>query len=197
MSATTVRLPSQTQPRRAGSEPPSLARLARVELRKSYDTRAGFWLLLVIALTSVAVVALQMYFSDAPTMTFAEYFTATQMPTSVLLPVLGILLVTSEWSQKTAMGTFVLVPVRSRVLTAKLLAGTVLALLGVTAAGVASAAATLLTPVLTDAGSAWSISGGHLGQVVAVQVVSPLIGEWRPTRPGGHVARARPGDPSP
>ena len=52
----------------------------------SPTTRAGFWLLLVIGLNSVAVVALQMYFSDAPTMTFAEYFTATQMPTSVLLP---------------------------------------------------------------------------------------------------------------
>ena len=43
------------------------------------------------------------------------------------MPVVGILLVTSEWSQRTAMITFTLVPHRSRVLVAKLLAGLLLA----------------------------------------------------------------------
>ena len=37
----------------------------------------------------------------------------------ILLPVLGILLVTSEWSQRTAMVTFTLEPSRSRVIAAK------------------------------------------------------------------------------
>ena len=40
------------------------------------------------------------------------------------MPVVGILLVTSEWTQRTAMISFTLVPHRSRVLLAKLLAGT-------------------------------------------------------------------------
>ena len=48
-------------------------------------------------------------------------------PAAVLLPVVGILLVTSEWSQRTGMITFALVPVRSRVLGAKLVASLVLA----------------------------------------------------------------------
>ena len=39
---------------------------------------------------------------------------------SVLLPIVGILLVTSEWSQRTALITFTLVPRRERVLGAKL-----------------------------------------------------------------------------
>jgi hypothetical protein len=147
-----------------------------VELRKAYDTRAGSWLLLVIALTSLVVVVLQMLFLDGPGTTFAGYFTTTQLPTGLLLPVLGVLLVTSEWSQRTAMTTFALVPQRSRVLIAKLLAGTVLAVLGVAAAAVASAVATLLTPVLTDADSGWSITAGHVGQVVVVQVTYLLVG---------------------
>ena len=46
-----------------------------------------------------------------------------------LLPVLGIMLVTSEWSQRTAMVTFTLEAHRGRVVTAKLVAGLLLALI--------------------------------------------------------------------
>ena len=48
--------------------------------------------------------------------------------TSVLLPVLGIMLVTSEWGQRTAMVTFALEPRRPRVILAKLVTGLVLTL---------------------------------------------------------------------
>jgi hypothetical protein len=66
-------------------------------------------------------------------------------PAAVLLPVVGILLVTSEWSQRTGMITFTLVPVRSRVLGAKLFASLVLSVatllvcVGIVAAGVLAA----------------------------------------------------------
>ena len=49
-------------------------------------------------------------------------------PASVLLPIVGILLVSSEWSQRTGMVTFALVPRRGRVIAAKLLASVVLSL---------------------------------------------------------------------
>ena len=155
---------------------PSLLRLTRVELRKAYDTRAGFWLLLVVALASVAVVTLQMFFAEEPDKTFAAYFSNTQLPVNLLLPVVGILLVTSEWSQRTAMTTFALVPARSRVLTAKVLAGVVLGLVGVVAAGLASVAAALLTPVLTADSSDWTTSAGDVALVALVQVLTILIG---------------------
>jgi ABC-2 type transport system permease protein len=176
MSTTTFAVPTGTQPSNADRSAPSLLRLVRVELRKAYDTRAGFWLLLVIALASMAVVVLQMLFHNGPDKSFADYFALTQLPVGVLLPVLGILLVTSEWSQRTAMTTFSLVPVRSRVLIAKVLAATVLAVLGVAVASAASAVGTLLTPALTSDSSAWSLAGAHLGQVVLVQVIGVLIG---------------------
>ena len=47
-------------------------------------------------------------------------------PASILLPIIGILLVTSEWSQRTALITFTLVPKRMRVMSAKIAAGVVL-----------------------------------------------------------------------
>ena len=164
------------QVRTADRTAPSPAQLTRVELRKSWDTRAGRWLLVVIALGAVAVVALQLFFDDAENRTFAMYFAGTQLPIGVLLPVLGILLVTSEWSQRTALSTFALVPRRSRVLTAKVAAATVLSVLGVVAAVGVSALGTLLTPVLGDTAADWSTSAAQLGEVVLVDVLYVLGG---------------------
>jgi ABC-type transport system involved in multi-copper enzyme maturation permease subunit len=174
-TATTV--PSTVGPRPATApSAPSLAQLVRVELRKSYDTRAGSWLLLVITLATALVVGLQLFFDDGVDGSFGYFFGFSQLPVGLLLPVLGILLVTSEWSQRTAMTTFALVPARSRVLTAKVLAGVVLGVLGVAAAGVASVLATAFVPVVTGLESSWELSGAQLGQVLLVQVLTVLVG---------------------
>lgn len=155
---------------------PSLIRLMQIELRKAYDTRAGFWLLLVVGLGALAVVVLQLFFDDSPDRTLGDYVATSQLPPGILLPVVGILLVTSEWSQRTAMTTFSLVPQRSRVLTAKLLAAAVLAVAGALAAILASVLATALTPVFSDVDAAWTITGVQVGQVVLFQVISVLVG---------------------
>jgi ABC-2 type transport system permease protein len=174
MSTTT--LPPAGAPTTSDAAPPSLLRLTRVELRKSYDTRAGFWLLLLIGLASLAVVVLQLVFAEQPEQGLADYFTSTQLPVGILLPVPGILLVTSEWSQRTAMTTFALVPRRSRVLTAKVLAAAVLSVLGVAAAAATAVLGAVLTPVFSAHESTWTLTAAHVGQVVAVQIVTVLIG---------------------
>jgi ABC-2 type transport system permease protein len=171
----TVTVPEVTTGRPSAVEAPTLSRLVQVELRKSADTRAGRWLLLVIGLAALAVVGLELFVEDAPT-TFGDYLAFTQIPVGILLPVLGVLLVTSEWSQRTAMTTFALVPQRSRVLTAKVLAASLLAVLGVAASALAAGVGTLLTPVLTDRGMDWAITGAQLAQVVLLQVVYVLAG---------------------
>ncbi len=174
MSATTT----ATTPARLGdpAAAPSLLRLIRVEFRKSYDTRAGFWLLLVVGLVSLAVVTLQMLFAEEPDKTYEAFFSTTQVPVNLLLPVVGILLVTSEWSQRTAMTTFTLVPRRSPVLVAKVIVGVILGVLGVAATAVAAALGALLTPLLTTDGTEWGISASQVGQVVLAQVVTIVIG---------------------
>jgi ABC-2 type transport system permease protein len=163
---------------RTAAEPaaPGLARLVRVELRKSWDTRAGRWLLAVTGLAVLGVVALMLFAGDPGDRRFGAYLAGTQLPIGVLLPVLGVLLVTSEWSQRTALTTFALVPRRSRVLTAKLLASAVLAVVGVAVALAVSAAGTALTPALGDTAADWSTTGAQLGQVLLVDVVFLLGG---------------------
>jgi hypothetical protein len=125
---------------------PHLRRLVAVELRKMVNTRAGFWLQVATVAITVVAVTVRLVVGDAADHTFASVLEVGMQPAAVLLPVVGILLVTSEWSQRTGMITFALVPMRSRVLGAKLVASLVLAVavlavgVGIVAAGVLVAA---------------------------------------------------------
>ena len=130
----------------SGTTPTPFHRLVRVELRKSYDTRAGFWLLLVIGLLVLAteVIVLAVTTVQDAAISFGDFIAAAAFVTSVLLPVLGIMVVTTEWSQRTAMVTFSLEPRRPRVVAAKALVGIVLTLLTVAAAIVVGLVCNLL-----------------------------------------------------
>jgi hypothetical protein len=141
MSTTTLAAPTRLNTAGVHTRP-GLGRLVAVELRKMVNTRAGFWLQMATVAITVVAVIVRSVVGDAADHTFASVLDIGVKPAAVLLPVVGILLVTSEWSQRTGMITFALVPVRSRVLGAKLLASIVLAVatlvmcVGVVAAGV-------------------------------------------------------------
>jgi hypothetical protein len=141
---------------------PGLGRLVAVELRKILDTRAGFWLQVATLAITALVVIVRLAVGDATDHTFASVLAVGVKPAAVLLPVAGILLVTSEWSQRTGMITFALVPVRSRVIGAKLIASLVLAVailavsVGIVAAGVLVAS--------PGVDGAWSDAATLIGQ---------------------------------
>ena len=127
MSATTLSAPTRGATAGVDSRP-GLSRLVAVELRKMVDTRAGFWLQIAMVAFTGVVVILRRVFGEGGDHTFAGVLDVGIQPAAVLLPITGILLVTSEWSQRTGMITFALVPQRSRVLGAKLIASLLLAL---------------------------------------------------------------------
>ena len=172
MSANAAALDIPIAGRDAGVRP-SMGRLTAVELRKMVDTRAGFWLQLAVVALTVIVVGAVCIWGHAEDQTLAQMLSAALAPASVLLPIVGILLVSSEWSQRTAPITFVLVPHRARVVAAKVLASIVLSIvafafcLAVAAIGTAVAA-----PGLDDT---WSLSAGLLGQS-ALSLVTGVIG---------------------
>jgi ABC-2 type transport system permease protein len=140
---------------------PALRRLAAVELRKMVNTRAGFWLQVATIATTVIAVVIRSVVGDAADHTFAAVLDVAVKPAAVLLPVAGILLVTSEWSQRTGLITFTLVPVRSRVLAAKLIASVVLALAMLVMSIVVAAAGVL---VVSPGDGAWSDLVPLIGQ---------------------------------
>lgn len=107
---------------------PSLARLTRVELRKMVNTRAGFWVTVVVALIMLAVGLITAANHGGRAGTLVHVFHNVAQPGALLLPVIGVLLVAGEWSQRTTLTTFTLVPHRSRVIVAKLLASVAVSL---------------------------------------------------------------------
>jgi ABC-type transport system involved in multi-copper enzyme maturation permease subunit len=178
MSTTTTTNPTATPagpapdpaPRRA-----TLSRLTAVELRKLTDTRAGYWLLMVIALAAAAIVTVLLFVMPAGEQTFANFFVPSLIPVGILLPVLGILLVTSEWSQRTAMTTFALVPRRSRVLVAKVAAATLAALASVLASLAVAAIGTALAAATGGAGT-WSFEAVTIGYAAVFQIINVVMG---------------------
>jgi ABC-2 type transport system permease protein len=148
-----------------------LGRLTWIELRKLADTRAGLWLLIVIALAAAGTVVVELVFAPDSEHTLNNFFQFALLPTSVLLPVLGILSMTGEWTQRTALTTFTLVPARGRVVVAKLAAGVLIALLATVLTLGLAALGTLL------AGSHdWSLGVALLGRLALGQVLSVLVG---------------------
>jgi ABC-2 type transport system permease protein len=149
---------------------PGLPRLAAVELRKSADTRAGFWLLLAIVLLAAALVSVQLIWGEHADQSLTPLFRTAIEITSVVLPVLGILLVTSEWSQRTGLTTFALVPQRERVLVAKVIGATILTL------GAVAACLTIALVGNAVAGHGWELGLGTLGRFSLYELLQVLLG---------------------
>jgi len=153
---------------------PGLARLTRVELRKMVDTRSGFWLLLAVAALMLLVVVVVQIAGNENDRILSEILSATVQTGAVLLPVVGVLLVTAEWGQRTALVSFALVPERLRVILAKVLAGLVLALIAFVVALVLSAIAVAVAP--SGADDTWTLPLSLIGQDVLYMVLAMLMG---------------------
>src|ERR1700744_256662 len=104
---------------------PPFSRLVNVELRKMVDTRSGFWLPIGVAAITLITVIISVLVHHGHEATLAHVFRNSLMPGSFLLPVLGVLLVCGERTQRTTLAPFTLVPDRGRVLSSKMAASLV------------------------------------------------------------------------
>ncbi|MEO7061413.1 MAG: ABC transporter permease [Lapillicoccus sp.] len=176
----TILATNRTTTRAATSSPgrPGIpfGRLVVVELRKMLDTRAGRWLLITIGIVTLAVVAILFRVGNPQDLTMANFLLGTATPQALLLPLLGVLAVTSEWGQRTALITFTLEPRRLRVVVAKLLAALVLGVVALLFAYAAAAAATGLGVVFRDGAGEWGIGAGSVGGVVLSQLLGVAQG---------------------
>lgn len=106
---------------------PGFGRLTRIELRKMLDTRSGLWFSIAVAAVTLITVIITSQVNGGRNATLARLFNNSVEPAGILLPVLGVLLVCGEWSQRTVLTTFTLVPDRGRILQAKLAASIMVA----------------------------------------------------------------------
>lgn len=150
-------------------------RVFRTELRKLVDTRASRALLAAVFLLTPVVVVVTLFVADHADLTYDDLVNYCQTPQKVLLPAIAVLAITSEWSQRTALATFTLVPDRSRVVTAKV-ATIVLLAVALTVVVFASALLGMALAPATGTGLRWDFGPTQAASMFLIQVVGALQG---------------------
>lgn len=152
------------------------SRLVRVELRKMFDTRAGSWLMASVGIVSVLATAAVIIWAPDEAITQDTFSTAIGMPLSVVLPIIAILSVTGEYSQRTGLTTFTLVPWRGRVLTAKVVATLLVGVASMFVALAVGALGNLLGSTITGLDAVWDLGTTQFADIVLANILGMLMG---------------------
>ena len=160
--------------RTAGPIPTS--RLVKVELRKMFNTRSGFWMLTSIGVLSVIATGAVIIFAPDSAVTYENFATAIGFPMTVILPMIAILAVTSEWSQRSGLTTFTLVPSRGRIIWAKAFATFVVGVVSMAVAFAVGAAGNLLGSTIMGLDTVWDVSLAAAAQILLGNLVGMAIG---------------------
>jgi ABC-2 type transport system permease protein len=120
LSPTTTASGAVARRKRTTYEPIPMRTIMGVELRKMFDTRSGFWLMASIVILAVIATGAVILFAPAEEQTYGSFAAAIGIPMTIVLPIIAALSITSEWSQRTGLTTFTMVPSRGRVVMAKL-----------------------------------------------------------------------------
>ena len=151
-------------------------RLVTVELRKMFDTRSGFWMLVSIGVLTPISAGSVLIFAPDSDVTYESFVRATGFPMSVILPMIAILAVTSEWSQRSGLTTFTLVPRRGRVIGAKAIATLLTGVGSVALAFAVGALGNVAGSALAGVGTVWDISWSMAPQIVLFNLIGMAIG---------------------
>ena len=167
---------SKTPPVRRTAHPIPTTRLVKVELRKMFNTRSGFWLLASIGVLSPLSAASLIVLGPDSDISYENFVRASGFPMSVILPIIAILAVTSEWSQRSGLTTFTLVPSRERVIGAKAIATLLVGLGAVSVAFAVGALGNVAGSALAGVDTVWDISLSMAPQMVLGNLVGMAIG---------------------
>ncbi len=157
-------------------EPIPFRTVAGVELRKMFDTRSGFWLMVGTAVAGLLATGAVIAFSSDSALTYDNFAAAIGVPMTILLPVLAILSVTGEWSQRAGLTTFTLVPHRARVIRAKLLVILASGLASMALALAIGAVGNVVGTALAGVPTRWDLSPVSIAYIVGADLIGMLVG---------------------
>ena len=129
-----------------------MSRVTAVEMRKMFDTRSGFWLMASIVIAAISATG------------------------AVILPMVAILSVTSEWSQRSGLTSFTLVPHRGRVIMAKAVSAVLVAVVSIPLALGVGAVGNLVASAIHGTDLVWDISLLHATEIVLGNVLGLMVG---------------------
>lgn len=157
-------------------DPIPMTRIVGVEISKMFNTRSGFWLLASVGiLSTIATIATVLFVPDDE-VTYDGFAAAVGFPMSVILPMIAILSITSEWSQRSGLTTFTLVPNRGRVIGAKLIATL---LVGAASIGIAfgvGAIGNIVGSAIVGVDTTWDITLGNAALIFVADALGMLMG---------------------
>ena len=160
-----------TRPRRI-----PFARIVAVELRKSFDTRSGFWLLASIGIAALLTTGAVIAWAPEEELTYSQFTLAIGIPMTVILPIIAVLSVTAEWSQRSGLTTFTLVPHRSRVLLAKGVGAVLVAGVATLVAFGVGALGNLAGTAMADVPTVWDQSVADVGYFALGNTLLMMVG---------------------
>ena len=97
-------------------------------------------------------------FAPDDELTYYTFAAAIGFPMTVILPMIAILAVTGEWSQRTGLTTFTLVPHRGRVIRAKAIAAVAVGVAAILLAFAIGALGNVLGTAITGTDLVWDVS---------------------------------------
>jgi ABC-2 type transport system permease protein len=179
MTTTTLEAPAEQEVARTTRPAPAripMSRIVSVELRKSFDTRSGFWLLASIGIVAVIATGAVLLFAPSDELTYDTFAGAIGFPMAVILPMIAVLAVTGEWSQRSGLTTFTLVPHRGRTILAKAIVAVGIGVASMLLAFAVGAVGNLLGPALMGTDRVWDDGPGVLANIVLGNVLGLLVG---------------------
>ncbi len=153
-----------------------LRRITATELRKSFDTRSGLWLMVSIAVLAVLATAAVVVFASESQQTYGSFAAAIGVPMTVILPIIAILSVTGEWSQRTGLTTFTLVPRRGRVILAKAIVSVGVGVVSILLAAAIGAVGNVVGSAIAGVDTTWDVSTAELLQIALANVLGLMVG---------------------
>jgi ABC-type transport system involved in multi-copper enzyme maturation permease subunit len=154
----------------------SFLKLVTIELRKSVNTRSGRVLILAILALAVAALTWQLTHMDPGKAAFDTFLAAASTGVQLLLPVIGVMAMTSEWTQRTALTTFTLSPRRVRVQLAKFVSAIALSVVVLTATTLLALAATAIGGATSGNGATYAGLGGSLAGAYLTTALNVVMG---------------------
>ena len=173
---TAVAVQEQMTRGRAVPRPVPMSRITAVELRKMFDTRSGFWLMSSIVIAAVLATGAVILFAPDSELTYSTFASAIGFPMAVILPMIAILSVTSEWSQRSGLTTFTMVPHRGRVISAKAISSIAVGAVSIPLAFAIGAVGNLVGTAITGTDRVWDVSLTDGLYIVLGNVLGLLVG---------------------
>jgi ABC-2 type transport system permease protein len=147
-----------------------------VEVRKMFNTRSGFWLMASVVILSVIATGAVILFAPNDEITYDSFAGAIGIPMTIILPIIAALSITSEWSQRTGLTTFTMVPSRGRVVAAKLLDTVLIGVVSILVALAVGALGNVIGSQLAGVPTTWDMTVSEVLYILAGNGLGLLMG---------------------